>query len=483
MSGSRSDGPHPFYQTAAEPNRDRLLLISYHFPPGQATGALRWQRLSQLAAERGWALDVVSLDPAHATSSDTSRLDELPPGVRIFGVPEPRKPRLDRLVDGAWQRLKRARSWRRRGDIHPIGGDSGGPILERQAGIRREEMRWLPRGSRDLARAYFAWLNFETERRWARAAAAVAMRLEAGPAPLRAVIACGPPQLTYEAGRLVGGELGIPFIMDMRDPWSTVPTLHEPMASPLWYRLAGSYERRAVGESELIVTNTAPAGAALQELYPGCTGRVITVMNGFDDEPIPPPGAKDRFIMAYAGAIYTNRNPRPLFRASARVIERLGLTPSEFGIEFMGHVSEVQGVPLETMASDEGVGDFVRLHPPSPRSAALEFLASAAVLVSLPQDVETAIPSKVFDYMRYHAWLLVMEEAGSATAAVLDGSGADLVAPNDLERLESVIETRYREFRAGRRPEPIADRMSELSRRAQGEILFGALERTLNGAK
>ena len=59
---------------AAGTDRRRLLLITYSFPPDQAIGALRWQKLAGFAAERGWGLDVVALDPAQLTSTDETRL-------------------------------------------------------------------------------------------------------------------------------------------------------------------------------------------------------------------------------------------------------------------------------------------------------------------------------------------------------------------------------------------------------------------------
>jgi len=483
MTESGTSIPQPFHQTAAAPDRDRLLLISYHFPPGQATGALRWQRLSTFAAARGWALDVITLDPAHLGSTDPTRLAELPAGVRIFGVPPAGPPVVDRLLEGGWRLYRGFRERRERSRTTSPGraAPASGPRQVKRDGIRRHELRWLPRSPRDLIRAYNAWLEFAHEGRWARRAAALAARLAGGATPIRAVIACGPPHMTHEAGRLASIRLGVPFIMDMRDPWSTVPRLHEPLASPLWYALAEYHERCAVARSTLVVTNTMPAMRALRERYPESAERVITVMNGFDDEPLPPPAPETRFLMAYAGAIYTNRDPRLLFRAAARVIRELGLAPADFGLEFMGHVAVLHDTPLEELARAEGISEYVRLHPPAPRRAALEFLARAAVLISLPQDVETAIPSKVFDYMRFHAWLLALVERDTATELVLRGTGADVVAPNDLDGLTSLIRERYLQFRAGYRPPPIAERAEQLSRRAQAEIFFGALERALAG--
>src|SRR5262249_30312975 len=64
----------------------RLLLVSYHYPPSEATGALRWQRLTALAAKHGWGADPVCLDASQAGRTDPRRLADLPPGTGIHGV-------------------------------------------------------------------------------------------------------------------------------------------------------------------------------------------------------------------------------------------------------------------------------------------------------------------------------------------------------------------------------------------------------------
>src|SRR4029453_11583328 len=78
--------PHSFYETGRSADElGRLFLFSYHFPPDTAAGALRWQKLANHAAKRGWGLDVLTRDPAELERADPSRLRELPPGVRVFG--------------------------------------------------------------------------------------------------------------------------------------------------------------------------------------------------------------------------------------------------------------------------------------------------------------------------------------------------------------------------------------------------------------
>jgi len=50
-----------------------------------------------------------------------------------------------------------------------------------------------------------------------------------------------------------------------------------------------------------------------------------------------------------------------------------------------------------------------------------------------------AIPSKVFEYMRYEAWLLALAEPRSATAQLLRDTPADVVRPDDVDALAGVL--------------------------------------------
>ena len=96
-------GVRPIYETAAMPDRPRLLLVSYHFPPNPSVGGLRWQKMARIAYARGWGLDVIMADPRALPSRDDGRLADLPPGVALYAVAE-RDSRLDALVDRLWTR-------------------------------------------------------------------------------------------------------------------------------------------------------------------------------------------------------------------------------------------------------------------------------------------------------------------------------------------------------------------------------------------
>src|SRR3989442_673661 len=239
----------PFFESPKRlgSSRPRLLLISYHFSPAQTAGALRWEKFSQYAAERGGPMDVGTLHPSSLSMLDVSQLATLPADIRAYGVPNP----------VLWaERLERS-VWRGYRRIRPRKGAARSASSPQSLG--QAEIRWtlhdLPRG---LRRGYYAWLDYARQGQWARAAVDLCLGLS-GSQTCATVISCGPPHMAHEAGRRVALATGVPLVMDLRDPWSLVQRLPEAIASPVWLALAARYERQTMAPAALVVTNTQPA--------------------------------------------------------------------------------------------------------------------------------------------------------------------------------------------------------------------------------
>jgi hypothetical protein len=471
----RSGQPRPFFELPGAPGR-RLLLISYHFPPGRSAGALRWQKMARHFGARGWHLDVVTLDPSCLAGEDVNRLADLPEGIRVYGVPE--RPALAERVQTRVGRAVRAgRSLMRRG---APGGEmgNGGPSRPAPGMIPTAELSWVIRSPRELQRMWNTWAFMSGLKGWGRRVEALAARV-LDPAVHQAILTCGPPHIEHDTGRRLAGRTGLPLIMDYRDGWSSGRNLPEPMATRLWLHIHERDERRAISAAALIVANTELLRQTLQTDFPDVADRVITITNGYDEEHPPQPRpAGGPFLIAYAGSIYLDRDPRPLFRAAARVVSELDLDPSSFRIEFMGQADSYGGVSTARLAQDVGLEGFFAAHPGGSHDEMRAFLSRAPMLVSLPQDVAAAIPSKIFEYMQYDAWLLVFARPGTAPHALLQGTPADVVDPDDQEGLVHALRGRVEQHLRGERPVRLAAD-ERFSRRYQADLLVDALEATV----
>lgn len=290
-----------------------------------------------------------------------------------------------------------------------------------------------------------------------------------------AVVTTGPPHMELLAGQAVGEQTGIPFVADFRDPWADNPATL-PDQPPTAVRRARRYEAQVVAAARLLVLNTEAAHAQLAVTYPAAAGRMLTVMNGADGRPYPPATRGTRFIIGFAGSIYIDRDPEPLFRALRRVTDELGLTPADIGIELIGKVRAYRGTPTQTLAERAGVGAFVTVGGSVSPDEALAFQGRAHMLVSLPQATLLQIPGKTFEYVNRSAWLLIFAPPESETALLLRDTDAHVVGLADADGAAAAIRRRYLEWRAGGTPVALnAD--GRFGRETQARPLLDALER------
>ena len=480
LRGRRILALFSFFRGLSSPAREgarrpRMVVVSYHFPPDPAVGAQRWGKMVRYAAERGWEVEVVTRDPGQLERRDASGAASLPVDIRIHTVPN--RPRRAGGVERAlYLALKAAVPGRARKEA----GAAASPRFVPSESLSREEMARWPRSLRAWIRMHHAWMELSNGERWARDAEAMVARIVAN-RDISLIVTCGPPHTIHRAGELAHERTGIPWVVDLRDPWSLVQRLPEEFASPLWLAVAARREARALRNAALVVANTQGHANALRARYPSARHRIIAVPNGCDDDPLPQTRRDQRFVLAYTGTIYLDRDPSPLFRAIAQVVRELGLTPDDLGLELMGNVTIFRDRWVPDLAAEAGIAEFVRIRPPGSRREAQELQAQATMLVLLPQDSDLAIPAKTFEYLRFEAWLLALTTSDSATAELLSGSPADVVSPDDVGEIARVIRKRYEAFRSGARPEAIG-RDPRYSRRTQAEVLFTAVEQVMGVA-
>jgi glycosyltransferase involved in cell wall biosynthesis len=457
------------------PDRPRLLLLSHHFPPGKGVGALRWRKLAGIAARRGWGIDVIASTPPGEHVVEGDEWHDLPAGIRVWQVPSPEaafhapERTLARLARAVRERA------RRHGETPPRDTPSIG------TGTVRAQIRWDLLSPRGYIRLYFTAREALKHWYWARRVSRAAQRV------LRqgvhaAVVTSGPPHAWHTAGAAVAARAGIPLVIDLRDPWSIRNTVSRYLATPAWARMTRAQEAAVLRRAAVVAVTTESLREEMAATFPEVTQRLITVMNGYDADPLPPTEFPSAFTISYLGAIYSGRDPRPLFAGVAAAVRELQLTPDHLRMRFVGDVQAYRRVPLMTLARAEGIENFLELQGRVPRGEALRVMAQSQVLVSLPWEDQVSVPAKLFEYVRFQAWLLVFAGRDSAVERLLRGRDVDLVDATDTAGVAFAIRKRYLQFREGARPRPLSDDL-KLSREHQALKLFAALDDAVVSAK
>lgn len=447
----------PYHVVPGPSAPKRIILISYHAPPSNEVGAVRWSGMARYFAARGWGIDFVAANPAALRHRNEALLESLPSGTRLFGVPNT-PPALDRIVRRAVSARRQLRETTG-GRAIPSGQAPTPPASRRKTPVRR------------ALNAFHAWREYVAAERWARRAAETGRRIY-DPGLHHWVASSGPPHMAHEGGRLLASWTELPFLADFRDPWRFMEPEWVELGA-IWLRLAARYEKRAVTSSTLTVTNVEPVRAIMQRAYPGT--RVITITNGVDEGAVPSMRAPRKFIIGYTGAIYLGRDPAPLFEAVGMMVRDLAIDPQDLSLEFMGFFDAQVYARFEKLAAAHGLEPFFAVHRGQPRPKALEFMADCTVLVTLQQGADLMIPAKVFEGMRFPTWLLVLAGPRSATAELLAGTGAHVLDPQDISGIKSALTARFLDFKRGIRPSPLMEQ-ERFTRRFQAERLLDAME-------
>ena len=310
---------------------------------------------------------------------------------------------------------------------------------------------------------------------WRAAGAAVRAGREYGAA---LVLVSGPPHSTLLAGAWAARRLGIPFVADMRDPWSDALAVSHPERR-VELRLLRALESWAMRRAAAVTSTSAKTAALLVERDPTLALRVHVIRNGFDDEIAPALAhTGGRLSILYAGALYAHRTPYPLLEALERLLARRSVDPGRVQLTFI--IGDQAGASSEQSLNRWMQGKsclaVVRILPRQNAASVAQEVARATVLVNLAQHQHLHVPAKTFEQLASGREILLIGEADCETAQVTAGiRGVTRVDQSDPQILDAAMLDLYqRHVVAARACVPAAGDVRRFSRTLSNER-FAAL--------
>ncbi|MFO0557475.1 MAG: glycosyltransferase [Polyangiales bacterium] len=388
----------------------RVLIVAWLFPPHASVGARRPYRLARELPSLGW--DVTVLTQACVPE----RLREegahpLPERVRVLRAYDP--PLLAKLV----ARL-----------------DARASTLPAQHHAKAD----APARNKGGSSLSFAerWIPTEPAAIWAPHAAARALiereRFDV-------VWSTSYPFSAHAAGRAIAKRLRIPWVADLRDPW----TLHFSHAKkhPIAQRIERALERETFSDASAITVTTEALRDAYRQRFHRRSEDIRAVHNSFDPIPLPAwqrdasPARLVHFGHVYGGA----RSLAPVLDALASIAKQRGLTANDVVLENFGRFSDED----RARARELGIEALVRVREPVAYEEGMASLTRAALLLLPSWKSEFGplfLPAKLFDYLHVGAPILAIgdnPELGSILARTRAGT---LCRDDDRPHIERTLE-------------------------------------------
>lgn len=369
----------------------RLLLVSYFYPPGRDTGALRPATMAKYLRLLGHDVQVLTTS-AYGTGDDEST--HRTRDAQLWRARRRGRDRVDALYDadtygGTPHALSRV--------IVPE------PLL----------VAWAP-----FARA--AALRLNREQRF------------------DCVITTSPPESTHAIGMALRRR-GIPWVADIRDAW-TFESLRPEFPTRAQRALDARLERRWLGRADRVVCVSEPAARDLRAR--GIADPVV-IPNGWDPESAPPETAEPAGILdpGRVSLVYTGRfgsygrDPRPLVEALGQLAREDPEAAARIELVVAGPLTEDEA---RLLASDVSPARIV-VAGSQPHERALALQRQADVLLLLAQPTRSQLLNiKLFEYMASGRPILALAE-GTEAGRVVTEIGGETVRADDVGEITAAL--------------------------------------------
>ncbi|MGC8865737.1 MAG: glycosyltransferase family 4 protein [Bacteroidales bacterium] len=389
---------------------ERVLMITYYWPPSGGPGVQRPLKFVKYLPAQGFQPLVITVDPerAYYPLLDPGLEKDIPPEALVFRTPTFEPFALYEKLTGK--------------NKMPKPGFAG----EGKPG-RLETLARFIRGNLFVP---------DPRRGWNRFLIRQALEVIGKYQPL-ALITSSPPHSTQLAGQQLKKRTGLPWIADLRDPWTDIYYYKEFRHLPWIRKKDAAYERRVLEEADAVLV----VSEALKRLFltksPRITPEKIHVIpNGYDPVDFPEKpcrGKNEQFTLVYTGTLSSDYPVEALAKAFQILSNRHSI--QDIILQVVGKASP----QLQETFIKCNLGERVKISPYVPHSEAISRMQCAdALLLIIPKvsNNEGILTGKLFEYLATGVPIAGLGPVEGDAAAILSETGAGrMIAYDDAEAL------------------------------------------------
>lgn len=347
---------------------NKVLIVTYYWPPSGGAGVQRWLKFAKYLPEFGWEPVILTVDPAYAAypAIDLSLEKELPGDIQVYRT---------RTTD--WFRIY-----------------SSDKSKVPSAGFATNtDNNWKGKVSRFIRGNFFIP---DPRRGWNSFAFKKACDL-IDKDKFTTVITTSPPHSTQIIGlKLKKRYPGIKWIADLRDPWTDI--YYYDQFYPTWFsrKIDGFYEKTVLRKADRLIT----VGYWLKELFSkkasGIKAKTEVITNGFDESDFDGISRSEpsRFTITYVGTL-SNKYPVKGFLEALSVLKKEN---SDIVFKVVGKIPENIKNSIRLAVSSDSA-DFISYTPHD--QAITHMVNSSLLLLIIPEnrDNKIIITGKIFEYI------------------------------------------------------------------------------------
>lgn len=377
----------------------RVLVVTYYFPPSGGPGVQRVLKMIRYLPDFGWEPVVLTVREGSFPARDESLLAEIPKGIHVERT---------RIVE-PYAFYRRITGMRQPIDI--------AVLSDRQRGDWRHRLAQWIRATFFIPDARVGWLLHAIP-----AGARLIRRFN-----IEVIYTSSPPYTCALIGHTLHRRTRVPWIMELRDPWTGFLTTPQRWWLPA--HIDRALERSCLQQADRIVAAWAGIVSDARTKYPTLPPEKFAVIpNGFDPADYPPikPRRTDALTITYTGSLYGLRNPTTLLTALEQMVQAGTIPVEHIRLRIVGRI----GKDVEDEIATSLLKQRIELIPYLPHHESIRLLLesdAALLVVDRSPDSHSIVPGKVFEYLGARKPILALAPHGSAIEALLDETAAGTV--------------------------------------------------------
>ncbi|MER2997196.1 glycosyltransferase family 4 protein [Pontibacter populi] len=375
-----------------------LLYISYYWPPSGGPGVQRGLKFCKYLPQFGVTAGVLTVDEKQASYAllDTTFEKEIPEGLEVYRTATSEPFEYYKKLSGKKE--------------IPYSGFAN----QKTKDTFLDKVFKFVRGNLFIPDARVGWNKHALKK--------AEELIVAG--KYKAILTTSPPHSTQLIGLKLKQKYKLPWVADLRDPWTNIHYYDQLLHTPIAKRLDEKYERQVLEQADaIIVTSEDTKRLFLNKPANIHADKIHVIPNGYDEDdfvyPSNPP--QDEFLITYTGTITEQYN----IDVFLKVIANLLSTHSEinYKLRFVGKVSE--GVKQRiAKAGLEGITEYISYVPH--QEAIKHMMESTMLLLSIAEvdSVYANVPGKLFEYLASNKPIVALGPVHSAMDQIIDECGA-----------------------------------------------------------
>ncbi|MCI6428282.1 MAG: glycosyltransferase family 4 protein [Rikenellaceae bacterium] len=417
----------------------RVLIITYYWPPSGGSGVQRWVKFARYLPELGWQPVVYTPENPELTSTDTSLEAEIPSEVEVIKTHIFEPYSLMRCLTG--KKEKSARS----NDPNAVVT----PINAQKKSFVQNLMLWI-RGNCFIPDPRCMWIlpSIKYLKKYLREY------------PVDLIVSSGPPHSMHLIARKVSLDMGIPWIVDFRDPWTKMFYFKHLKLTAFTRRMHEKLEKKVLDDANLIVS----VSPMVQEDFRKMTSTPVElVTNGYDqqdvDDAIEQLDVSEKnygeentelFNIVHTGVFASDGNPDKLWKVLGEIAEENPEFRTRTRIRLVGK-TDIQILDSIERAGLEGMTE--NLGYVSHETAVMEQCAAGVLILPLRKEPEcrATLPGKLFEYLASRRPVIGFGDPDGAMGRIITGAKAGKTFDwDDESNLKAEILRLWDLFRQGR---------------------------------